>query len=547
MKHRHLVLCLGALWGVVHCSGRGSTLPPAGDAGEDTQAPLDTGGPGTDTGATDRPTPTDAPGTPTRTAITQFGVDGQRTLANRAETALSPAALRAGGFGRDMAFRPMIEGQVYAQPLYMPAVMVGGAPRSLLFVATQSNNVYGLDALTGAEVWRVNLGTPVSRSSQPCGNVSPSTGVLGTPVIDPASNTLYAVSFNASGGAKVFNLNALDLATGAQRGGYPAAIRPPMSNGSSFDPNPTGERGALLFLNGHVYVPFGGLFGDCGYYHGWVVDIDAAAPETQVAFGTPGSGSGIWAPAGLSTDGMGNLFVSTGNSMRTRPGGATQFGFMAGSLGEFVLRLRAPGLAFSMGDTSAQFSPSDAVGLDNQDADIGSVAPVVLPGTGAMTLLFQGGKEGAGYILNAAALGGPGGQLSEANINQGMYGAVAAWSNGTTTYVFAPVRGRGTGCTGSGGVQALRLQGTTLAPAWCTASLTNVMPAVSSNGNEGGVLWVAGASAATLRAYDIADGMEVYNSQAEAPTGVAQWVPPVVADGRVYVTGRTSVSMYRMR
>jgi outer membrane protein assembly factor BamB len=96
-------------------------------------------------------------------------------------------------------------------------------------------------------------------------------------------------------------------------------------------------------------------------------------------------------------------------------------------------------------------------------------------------------------------------------------------------------------------VQALRLQGTSLATAWCTAGLTNAMPAVSSNGNDGGVLWVAGASAGTLRAYDIADGMEVYNSQAEAPSGVAQWVPPVIADGRVYVTGRTNISMYRMR
>jgi outer membrane protein assembly factor BamB len=479
-------------------------------------------------------------------AITQFGVDGQRTLANRGERALTPAALRAGGFGRDMNFRPMLEGQVYAQPLYMPEVPVAGSPRSLLYVVTQANNVYALDALTGAEVWRTNLGTPVARASQPCGNVSPSTGVLGTPVIDPASRTLYAVSFNAQGGAKVFNLSALDLATGAQRAGYPVALQPPMSNGSSFDPNPTGERGALLFLNGHVYVPFGGLFGDCGYYHGWVVDVDVASPRTQVAFATPGSGSGIWSPAGISTDGT-NLYVSTGNSMRTRPGGGTQFGFQAGSLGEFVLRLRAPGLAFSMGDMSAQFSPSNAVSLDNQDADIGSVAPVVLPGTGGQTLLFQGGKEGTGYLLNAMALGGEGGQVFEGSINQGMYGAVAAWSNGTTTYVFAPVRGRGMGCTSSGGVQALRLQGTSLATAWCTAGLTNAMPAVSSNGNDGGVLWVVGASAGTLRAYDIADGMEVYNSQAEAPSGVAQWVPPVIADGRVYVTGRTNISMYRMR
>ena len=128
-------------------------------------------------GGTDAPVTPDATVTPdggtpgAATAVLTFLGDPGRTGANRAETRLTPAAVRA-GFGRDRAFAPTIQGDIYGQPLYVPGMTVAGVTRDLLFVATEANNVYGLDAATGAEVWRTNLGPTVSRTQQGCGNIS---------------------------------------------------------------------------------------------------------------------------------------------------------------------------------------------------------------------------------------------------------------------------------------------------------------------------------------------------------------------------------------
>jgi len=500
----------------------------------------------------DVPVVTDRPiadaGTPmTGSPVLAYLNDPQRTGAYRAETRLTPAALRAGRLGRVTAFNPTLEGPLYSQPLYVPGLTVGGATRDVLFVATEGNFVYALDADTGAQLWRTAVGSTVARAQQSCGNIQPSIGVTSTPVIDLATRTLYAVSFTSDSGLR-FRINALDLATGTQRAGYPVAIRPPAFNGSTFDETVTGQRGALGFREGRVYVPFGGLYGDCGIYHGWVVGIDAAAPTRQVSFATPGRGSGIWAPAGLSMDAAGRIFVATGNS--TPLGGHTP-----GSFGEFVLRLAtgAAGPTFAMSDPSAQFSPSDARTLDLQDLDIGSVAPVVLPTpAGATPLVLQAGKAGTAYLLNANNLGGATPLASTRLSSGGVFGAMGAWANATETYAFVPVRGTRAGCSGSNGVVALRVQsssaGATLATAWCSASVSSANPpVVTSNGNADAVLWVVGAATpGVLRAYEVATGMEVY-ANTEAPPSARQWVPPVVADGRVYVTGSSSIALYRLR
>jgi outer membrane protein assembly factor BamB len=522
---------------------------PGGDAATDTASndvpatpDVETDTPATPDGGADVPVTPDAGMMGGSTAVLAYQGDPGRTGANRTETRLTPDTVRA-GFGRDTTFAPTIAGDIYGQPLYVPGVSVGGAARDLLFVATEQNNAYALDAATGAEVWRTNLGPTVSRSQQSCGNIN-TLGVTSTGVIDPATRTLYLVSFVNQGGIG-FKLNALDLATGMQRSGYPVAIAPPMNNGSSFDTRVTGQRGALAFRNGVVYVPFGGLFGDCGIYHGWVVSIPAATPAQQTAFATPGRGSGIWAPGGFSMDAMGRIFAATGNS--TPLGGHTP-----GSLGEFVLRLATgpTGASFEMSDRAAQFSPNDARNLDLQDLDIGSVAPVLLPGTPSR--LVQGGKAGSLYLLDADNLGGNTPLQSLRVCSGGIFGALGAWSNGTDTYVFTPARGTRSGCSGSNGVMALRVEnGATMSTAWCTASVANANPpVVSSNGNNNAILWVTGSNtqggSPVLRAYEVSTGMEIY-ANTEPPPSVRHWVPPVVADGKVYVTGATTVSLYRAR
>jgi PQQ enzyme repeat len=524
-----------------------ATTPVDASSPTDVQTPSDA--------ATDTPSPTDRPatdgstsdgGTGSSASVLSFGGDPGRTAAYRNETRLTPDALRGGSFGVDSAFSPEFDGALYGQPLYMSGLTVMGARHDVLFVATQGNSVYAVDAVTGAELWHTMLGPTVARSALSCGNI-PTIGVTSTPVIDAATRTLYAVSFTNDGGIR-FKINALDITTGEQRMGYPAAITA-MANGSGIDPRVTGQRGALGFRDGRVYVPFGGLYGDCGIYHGWVVGIDAASPATQTAFATPGRGSGLWAPAGFSMDGMGRIFAATGNS--TPLGSST-----AGSLGEFVLRLStgAGGPTFVADSPADAFSPSDARNLDLQDLDIGSVAPVLLPG--ATPRILQAGKAGTAYLLDPNNLGGSTPVSSARVCTGGVFGAMAAWSNGTETYAFVPARGtRSGGCGGSNGVVALRLaaDGSGFTTAWCSGSVAaSNPPAVSSNGNNDGVLWVTGASTGlgttpVLRAYEVSTGMEVYANTEPPPAGVRQWVPPIVADGRVYVTGATSISMYRLR
>lgn len=506
----------------------------------------------------DRVTPTDTPvvqpdaGTPpgAPTAVTTFQFDLARTGANRTETRLTVAAVRA-GFGRDTAFSPQLDGAVYAQPLYLPGVMTAMGRRDLLFVVTQANSVFALDASTGATVWRASLGAAVPRSTQMCGNISGTTGILGTPVIDPVTATLYAVSFNREGSNNVWRLNALDVTSGEPRASYPADITA-SAGGFTLDGRTTQERGALAFHNGRVLVPFGGLYGDCGMYHGWVVSIDAANPAQQTAFATPGRGSGIWAVAGMSLDETGRVYVATGNS--TPLGGHTP-----GSYGEYVIRLGAGSLAFDNGDTGAWFSPSNARSLDLADLDIGSIAPMLLPrAPGGRRLVLQAGKAGVVYALDGDALGGVGtgdgtlreGLASSRFFSGGVFGAGAAWSDGSRTLAFVPGRGRSSCSITNGGVMAVTVpaDGSALMTAWCTANIAAPSPpAVSSNGNSDAILWATGVGS-PLFAYSVADGTVIWQSSGgDNPPSVRQWTPVVVADGRVFVTGQNTVSMYRAR
>ncbi|MBI5512141.1 MAG: PQQ-binding-like beta-propeller repeat protein [Deltaproteobacteria bacterium] len=488
------------------------------------------------------------------TVVATFGYDAQRSGANRTERALTTANVRAGTFGRDTAFGVSLDGELYAQPLYVPQVPTPSGRRDTLFVATQANSVYALDARTGATLWRRATLPAVPLSRMFCGNIAPTTGIVGTPVIDTTAWTLYAVAYTTTDGgdSKRFQLYALDVSNGAVRPGYPVQLSPPAVGASRFSNEVHGERGALLLHGGFLYVPFGGLYGDCGDYHGWVVAVDLAAPSRQYAFATPGFGSGLWAVGGVAADSAGRLFATTGN------------GNSPGAMGEYVLRL-TPTLAGPVFTSSPSnyFTPSDRLDLDNGDVDLGSIAPLVLPdhaGSSTPRLLFQSGKNGVGYLLNRDDLGGQGtgdgttgeGVYSAALFSGGSYGAAATWSDPSAVTVLVPGRGSRSGCSGSGGVMALRLtlsgSRSRFATAWCSASAGNTAsPTVSSNGNAEAIAWVASTSP-VLRAYRLSDGVELYaSSGGDNPPSVRQWTPVLVADGRVYVTGNNTLTMYRNR
>jgi outer membrane protein assembly factor BamB len=279
-----------------------------------------------------------------------------------------------------------VDGAVYAQPL-----VVG----SEVIVATENDSVYALSASSGATLWTRHLASPVT-AGLPCGNVNPS-GITGTPVADPATGRLWVVTFTAQP-AYQHTLWELDLATGQTLWQRPIDV-------SGSDPRAQQERGALMLLGSRVYVPFGGLYGDCSDYKGRVVGAPVSGSGPVVSFTTPNQRqAGIWAPAGESAR-DGSLYVATGNGMP----------YNQVDDSDSVLRL-SPGLA-----VQDRFTPANFAALSADDLDLGSTAPALLPDG----LIFQIGKQGTGYVLDGSRLGGTGGQLASADLCEGGFGGDA--------------------------------------------------------------------------------------------------------------------------
>ncbi len=176
----------------------------------------------------------------------------------------------AANLARDLSFNGTISGNVHAQPLYIE----GGPNGPMVVVVTASNNVYALNATTGTEIWhRTDLG-PAVTSGLPCGNINP-VGIIGTPVVDLASRSLF---FDAliDGATKKHFIYSLNVDTGATNAGWPVDVNTAVPG---FDSLVQEERGALAVVNGIVYVPYSGYFGDCGTYHGWVVGVHIDNPS----------------------------------------------------------------------------------------------------------------------------------------------------------------------------------------------------------------------------------------------------------------------------
>jgi outer membrane protein assembly factor BamB len=344
------------------------------------------------------------------------------------------------------AWSRAFDGALYAQPL------IAG---DRVYVATENNTVYALNAATGHIAWKRHLGKPVNASTLPCGNISPVTGITGTPAI--SGNTIYAVTFLKGYRHVLFGLRL--------NGGKIRVKRNVDAKRS--DPKVHQERSALSVANGRVYVPYGGLTGDCGNYKGRVVSVKTGGKPQKRTYTVPvHREGGIWAPSGAAVNNAGDLFVVTGN------GDANQ-GFDEGNS---VIRLspQLRQLDFYRASNSAQ--------LNQSDTDLGSVGPTLI----APNRLFVIGKEGLGLILNADHLGGTGGQLFSQHVcSSGAFGGLAFQAG----IVYVPCQD---------GLYALKLNGDSFSTIWKATASTGP-PIVS-----GGAVWTIDGS--TLRAYAAATG-----------------------------------------
>ena len=389
------------------------------------------------------------------------------------------------------ALRPLwtshtLDGAVYAQPLVFGKEVV---------VATENDSVYALSEDRGTILWRRHVGAPVPGHDLPCGNIDPS-GITGTPVIDPASATVFVVAFLDPG---VHELLAISARTGE------VVARTPVDP-SGADPLVEQQRGALTLADGLVYVPFGGLYGDCGPYHGWIVAMPTSRAGHMRSYRVPtGRAGGIWAPSGLTLGADGDLYAATGNSDAT---GTFDFG-------DSVLRL-SPELQLL-----DYFAPSEWATLNAGDGDLGSVGPALVRGD----LVFQVGKQGVGYLLAAGRLGGIGGERFSGQVcGVGAFGATA--SAGSS--IFVPC---------ADGLAALRLHhGASFTVVWRGPSFDAGPPILA-----GEVVWCVDIGGGVLYGFDAASG-RVISRVSIGP--VSHFTSPVVSGGELFVAATSRVLAY---
>ncbi len=521
-------------------------------------------------------------------AIVTGQYNSSRTSATTNEMILNPSNVNSTQFGK--LFSWTVDGQVFAQPLYVPGVMINGVSTNVVYVATMNNSVYAFNADSSANtpLWHVNFGTAVTA---PTGNTCPSTvhtgpqlGVLGTPVIDTATNTLYAVSASPygvsssapNGTGYLHYFHAIDITTGKEKSGSPVLIQASVA-GNGYDAqngrvslNPSNtdiQRPALLLANGTVYVAFGGCGPDGDYWHGWVLGYNKSTlSQTAVFNSTPNGGQGgIWQSGrGPVSDSVGDIYFNTGNATNYHPAQdanvSTGNSTTDAQKGDYPMRFVELNSAAQF---VASYPPANYAALNSYDMDFSSSGPLNIPGT---NLFVTGGKDGIIYLFNSNNLSTPvqsfqatGGQTCTLSMNGCDHIHDLAFWNNTLyvwgshdvirAYTFSPSTGKFNTTAASVGTIATKY------PPAATA--------VSGNGNAAGtgILWgfvsdgfTTGAT--TFYALDAANvATQLWNSNQNAgrdaiPVGsFPRFTEPTIANGRVYAAthstnGTSSILVY---
>jgi hypothetical protein len=428
---------------------------------------------------------------------------------------------------RDTHFIGTVSGNVYAQPLFWKPK---GTRRGLVIVATESNNVYALDEINGRVVWKRLIGNAMPLGQLPCGNIDPM-GITGTPVIDPASQRLYFDAMTKTGNGARHMVYALSLADGSVVPGWPMDVQALLAaQNTTFDSSIQGERSALLFFSNRLYVNYGGHFGDCGSYHGTVVQIDPATPKIDASWETRANGGGIWAQGGLAGDGT-YLFVTTGNT----------FGANGWMDGEAIIRLH-PGLAHSS-DSHDYFTPSNWSDLDGSDADLGGTEALPIDIKGARTVgrVIAFGKDGNAYLASRLNLGGIGGQIQIfPAANGAIRTAPAVYETATGTSV--AFTNSGNSHCGGDNVTMLKVAPSGRTPisfAWCAGFSGGGAPIVTTtDGTANAIVWAVGAEGDNeLHGFNAQTGQVVFSGSGTGMSGLHHFQTILATSRRFYVAG----------
>lgn len=500
--------------------------------------------------------------------------DNQRTSQNLSEIALTPGTVNHTTFGK--LFSYPIDGYVRNQPLYMANVLIPNQGyHNLVFVATEHNSVFAFDAdgLQTTPIWQTSFNVnglttiPSSAFTSFCNycDLEPEFGITATPVIDPATNTIYvaARSQQITNGVTTYlhQLHALDVTTGEEKFGAPITIQasapgtgPGSVNGViNFDPFWQMIRTALLFSNGTVYMGSASL-GDAGPYHGWILGYSAATgtlEQTGVFITSPnGSRGGVWQDgAGLSADTEGNIYFSTGNGTFDVDTGGSDYGVS-------VLEL-TPNPVTGALSVASYFTPYDQAKLNKYDWDLSSAGVTILPDQPGTYphLAIAGGKEGTIYVLNRDSMGGYNAS-SNAQIPQNIVGAIRGSQPGEPIDGFWNEPAYWNGYVYIFGMedvlkvfQLTNGQLSTTAVNQGTLQMRAPMPVISANGNTNAIIWALQWDHSTLRAFTYNNlASEIYGTNQvpsrDQPDGTTAKTSPIVANGRVYFATETHLDVY---
>jgi len=521
--------------------------------------------------------------------------DNARTGLNTNETILTPTNVNIYGFGKIVS-RP-VDGQIYAQPLYVSNLPIPGqGTHNVVFVATQHDSVYAFDAdsnmgSNAPPLWKTSFINPaaavtvplttdaVDSPGQDCrtfvtdtGGVGGEIGIVGTPVIDSVSGTLYVVArtkepMSATNQTlvQVQRLHALDMTTGLDRSNSPVVIDAVVAGtgaGSSggfvhFNPAREVQRSALLFANGLVYVTYTS-YCDLAPYHGWVIAYDAQTLNRVAYLNTTpdGGAGGIWmGGAGPAAAPDGSVFFVTGN-------GTFDTGPNPRNFGDSFVSLYLATANFEIVD---YFTPFDQSAMDSQDNDLGSGGAMVLPDSvGSLAhphLLVGACKLGKLYLVDRDNMG----HFNAANDNQivqsfplyssqpgppHFFGLPAFFNNrlyvqgvGEPLKAYAFVNGQ--------------LNTTPVSQSTETLGFRGATPSISANGANNGIVWqlVPGPTAnPSLRAYDANNlSPRLYDSYFNFQAGLPEQITlvkfnvPTIANGKVFLGTLQSLAVFGLR
>jgi hypothetical protein len=500
--------------------------------------------------------------------VTTYHDDLSRDGVNAQEYALTTSNVNTAAFGK--LFSCTLDAPAYAQPLWIAHLTIAGGTHNVVFAATSHDSVYAFDADANPCVtyWHKQLlgssETWISSGDVGSSDINPDIGIVGTPVMDPATQTLYVVSKSKDSGTSCVpssschqRLHALSLVDGSEKMNGPVDITSSISvsgtgDGSSggrvtFNTLTENQRPGLALVNGVVYVTWAS-HGDNDPYHGWVIGYAAAnLTQAPIVFNDSpnGSRSGIWMSGGApAADSSNNLYVITGNG--------TYDGTASSDYGDTFLKLSTSG-GVSVADW---FTPADQSSLEGGDTDFGSGGAAILVdelSSPVPHLVIGGGKEGNLFLLNRDNMG----KFNSTNqvvqtlaFGQAIFATGAFWNN---AFYLAGVSGHLKTYSFNTTTGKFNTSATSQSPT--TYGFPGATPAVSATGTANGIVWAIDASAfgsgpAILHAYDAANlASELWNSSQAAASrdkagNAVKFTVPTISNGKVYVGTSTEITVF---